>query len=212
MAIGPDESHPFHGFPYPPIHSSTPLDFGQLLDDTATSYEDSAIGGWEEVPLPFDSAAASLAEQSQFYSPPLDKVELFTEGADLALLAVQELEPGAQRWVEVKIQKRGRELQAQLNWAETSLQDEAIEEVQAIHSKTRQTPGPPCRPSPPSPPMLPGPPSSPHWRWRAWPHLEAGLARTTMTLQQPIIADFLYCCLSLDNSSFRTWELSPRRP
>jgi hypothetical protein len=84
VAIGPDESPPFHSFPYPPIHSSTPLDFGQLLDDTATSYKDSAIGGREEVPLPFDSAAASLAAQSQFYCALLDRVELLMEGANQA--------------------------------------------------------------------------------------------------------------------------------
>jgi hypothetical protein len=83
-------------------------------------------------------------------------VEFFTEGAEQALQAVQALDPASQLQVEEEIRKRGLQLQDQLNWAEVTLQDEAIESVRA--TRARRTPR---RPSPTSPPTPPGPPSSP---------------------------------------------------
>ncbi len=113
-----DFSSPFHGFPSFPVRVSTPIDFGQLLDDPSIPGEDGAIGGREEMPAPINTTAASLAEQSEFYSALLDKVECFTEGAEQALQAVQALDPESQLQVEEQIRKKGRELQDQLNWAE----------------------------------------------------------------------------------------------
>jgi hypothetical protein len=69
---------------------------------------------------------------------------------------VQALDQASQLQVEEEIRKRGQKLQDQLNWAEITLQDEAIEHVRA--TRARRTPR---RPSPPSPPTPPGPPSSP---------------------------------------------------
>jgi hypothetical protein len=151
-----DISSPFHGFPSPPARASTPINLGELLDDTVTPGEDGAIGGRTETPPPLDTTAASLAEQSEFYSALLDEVEFFTEGAEQALQAVQALDPASQLQVEEEIRKRGLQLQDQLNWAEVTLQDEAIESVRA--TRARRTPR---RPSPTSPPTPPGPPSSP---------------------------------------------------
>jgi hypothetical protein len=151
-----DISSPFHGFPSSPIRASTPIDFSELLDDPSTPSKDGAIGGHKEMPPPIDPAAASLAEQSEFYSALLDKVEFFSEGADQTLQAVQALDPESQLRVEEQIRKRGQELQDQLNWAEVTLQDEAVELVRA--TQARQTLR---RPSPPRPPTPPGPPSSP---------------------------------------------------
>jgi hypothetical protein len=151
-----DISCPFRGFPGPPVCASTPVDPGELLDDTSTPGKDGAIGGRTETPPPLDPTAASLAEQSEFYSALLDEVEFFTEGAEQTLQAVQALDPESQLRVEEQIRKRGQELQDQLNWAEVTLQDKAIESVRA--TRTRRTPR---RPSPPSPPTPPGPPSSP---------------------------------------------------
>ncbi len=93
------------------------------------------------MPPPLDAAAASLAEQSEFYSALLDS---FTEGAEQTLQAVQALDQASQLRVEEEIRKRGQELQDQLNWAEVTLQDEAIEFVRA--TRARRTPR---RPSPP---------------------------------------------------------------
>ena len=151
-----DISSPFHGFPSPPARASTPINFGELLDDTLTPGEDGAIGGRTETPPPLNTSAASLAEQSEFYSALLDEVEFFTEGAEQALQAVQALDQASQLQVEEEIRKRGQQLQDQLNWAEVTLQDEAIEHVRA--TRARRTPR---RPSPSGPPTPPGPPSSP---------------------------------------------------
>jgi hypothetical protein len=130
-----DISSPFHGFPSSPIRVSTPINFSELLDNTSTPGEDSAIGGCKETPPPIDPAAASLAEQSEFYSALLNEVEFFTEGSDQTLQAVQALDPESQLRVEEQIRKRGQELQDQLNWAEVTLQDEAIEFVQATQAR-----------------------------------------------------------------------------
>jgi len=88
-----DISSPFHGFPSSPIHAPTPIDNGELLDDPSTPGEDGAIGGRKDTSPPIDPAAASLAEQSKFYSALLDEVEFFTEGVDQTLQAVQALDP-----------------------------------------------------------------------------------------------------------------------
>jgi hypothetical protein len=120
-------SSPFHSFPSSQIRASTPINFSELLDDTSSPGEDGAIGGRKETPTPIDAAA----EQSEFYSTLLDEVEYFTEGADQTLQAVQALDPESQLRVEEQIPRRGQELQDQLNWAEVTLQDEAIEFVRA---------------------------------------------------------------------------------
>jgi hypothetical protein len=149
-------SSPFRGFPGPPVCTSTPVDPGELLDNSSIPGEDGAVGGRTETPPLLDPAAASLAEQSEFYSALLDEVEFFTEGAEQALQAVQALDQASQRQVEEEIWKRGQQLQDQLNWAEVTLQDEAIKFVRA--TRARRTPRCPSLPSPPTPP---GPPSSP---------------------------------------------------
>ncbi len=115
----------------------------RLLGDSSTPGEDGAVGGRTETPPPLDPGAASLAEQSEFYSALLDEVEFFTEGAEQALQAVQALDQASQLQVEEEIRKRGQKLQDQLNWAEITLQDEAIEHVRA--TRARRTPR---RPSP----------------------------------------------------------------
>jgi hypothetical protein len=99
------------------------------LDDSPTPSKDGAIGGHEETPALINTAAASLAEQSEFYSALLDEVEYFTEGAEQALQAVQALDQESQLRVEEQIQRKGQELQYQLNWNEVTLQEEAIEFV-----------------------------------------------------------------------------------
>ncbi len=135
-----DDSHanissPFLGFPSSPIRASTPIDLGELLDDPSTPGEDGAIRGRKEMSPTIDPAAASLAEQSEFYSALLDEVEFFMKGADQTLQAVQALDPESQLRVEEQIRNRGQELKDQLNWAEVTLQEEAIELVRATRAR-----------------------------------------------------------------------------
>jgi hypothetical protein len=65
------------------------------------------------------------------------------EGADETIQAVQSLYPVVQHQVEEQIWKRGKELQEQLNWAETSFQDEAIKAVRASTGAQSTHTGPP---------------------------------------------------------------------
>jgi hypothetical protein len=144
-----DISSPFHSFSSSQIRASTPINFRELLDDTSTHGKDGAMGGRKETPTPIDAAAASLAEQSEFYSALLDEVEYFTEGADQTLQAVQALDPESQLRVKEQIRRRGQELQDQLNWAEVTLQDEAIEFVRATRARwTQHRPAPLRFPTP----------------------------------------------------------------
>jgi hypothetical protein len=145
---------PFQGPPTPPSFVSTPLrGFEQILDDIQEEDEghDEVIGCAVEKAQLFDAAGASLAEQSKFYSALLHKVDIFTEGTGQALQAAKNLDPEIQQELHERIRHRGLQLQDQLDWAETSLQDEAIEEVRAFRTRARITRTPPAPPRGPRP-------------------------------------------------------------
>jgi len=94
-----------------PLH----LLIDRLLEDITKGDKEGTTGGWEEEDPLFSTTAASLFGQSRFYAALLDKVDIFMEGADETIEAVQSLDPVVQLQVEEQIWKRGKELQEQLN-------------------------------------------------------------------------------------------------
>jgi hypothetical protein len=69
---------------------------------------------------------ATLDVQREFYMALLDKIDNYTSAAEVTQQTLQSLALTQQQRVQAEIQKRGHELQEQLEWAEKALDPQAI--------------------------------------------------------------------------------------
>jgi hypothetical protein len=62
-----------------------------------------------------------LEEQTAYYLALLDKIEIYTDEAELTQRSFPDLDPDSQQWLQAEIWHRAQELQKELDWAEKTL-------------------------------------------------------------------------------------------
>jgi len=134
------DSPPIRGFETPPHQRrgrlSTPI---RRLPQEPEGDEEGAVGGEERT--------ATFVEQSAYYSALLDKIEIYTDEAELAQRSFPDLDPASQQQLQAEIRQRARELQKELDWAEKTLAPQVISKVIFSRPQHQVTPRAPpvCR-------------------------------------------------------------------
>ena len=133
------DSPPIRGFETPPHQRrgrlSTPI---RRLPQEPEGEEEGAVGGEERT--------ATFEEQSAYYSALLDKIEIYTDEAELAQRSFPDLDPASQQQLQAEIRQRARELQKELDWAEKALAPQVITKVIFSRLQHQVTPrAPPVR-------------------------------------------------------------------